>query len=373
MNGKYFLWWSGRTLPYVAVYLVLAAGFVTLCLGTPEPSALSSWLFSFSIILPSGIYAAVLSLHTFWYRYSRRSADFHLALRGNLHSVRWTRVLVGYLAFLLPLALVFWFALLLAYARGASISGAFSPFAFLVFLLIESAIFFLTAFPFSRAHHVVEAVIDYLVFHGVLAVGLMPLALLITLPLGRLGVMTDVLGEILEASLIHTGYLGFPASAGNAVFADLVAPLLFLEEAGSFFAGHGVLVKIDVLLCLTLSVLALAGILFLKEPGGERFGAAPEGMSLERVLVHVAIGESLFWLFLVEGLAILSMARADSGGFTFLALPLLAGVTIMVLGGSYILLAMFNRSFRLSKKDVRLLPIPGAMALLGLLLSFFVL
>lgn len=373
MNGKYFLWWAGRTLPYVAVYLVLAVGFVTLCLGTPEPSALSSWLFSFSIILPSGVYAAVLSLHTFWYRYSRRSADFHLALRGNLHSVRWTRVLVGYLAFLLPLALVFWFAFLLAYARGANLSGAFSPIAFLVFLLIESAVYFLTAFPFSRAHHVVEAIVDYLVFHGVLSIGLMPLALLITMPLGRLGVLPNVLGHILEASLIHTTYLGFPASAGNALFADLVAPLLFLEETGSFFASHGVLVKLDVVFYAVLAVLALAGVLFLKEPGGERFGAAPEGISFERVLVHVAIGDTLFFLCLVIGTVILNIARAQADGFTILALPLLVGMVLLVLAGCYILLSMFNRSFKPRKEDVRLLPIGGAFALAGLLLTFFVL
>ncbi len=372
MNGRHFLWWAGRTLPYVAVYLVLALGIVGISLGTPSPDSLSSSLFSLSIVLPSGIYAVVLSLHTFWYRYSRRSADFHLALRGSLQSVRWTRVLVGYLAFLLPLAVVFWFAFLLVYARGANVSVSFSPLAFLAFLLIESAVFFLTALPFSRAHHVVEAILDYVVFNGVLTAGLMPLVLLITLPLGRLGVSSPLLEDVFEAAIVHAFYLGTPLTAGNAVFADLIAPLLFRLEGGSFFLAHGTLAKLDIVLYLVLAVLSLAGILFLKDPGGERFGAPPQGMSLERALAHVAIGDVLFWVLLMEGLAVLSIARAPASSGTILALPLLFGLLVVALAGSYILLAIFNRSFRLRREDLRLLPIPGVMALMGILLAFFV-
>ena len=42
MNGKYFLWWAGRTLPYVAVYLVLAVGIATLTLALLNPSSLAT-------------------------------------------------------------------------------------------------------------------------------------------------------------------------------------------------------------------------------------------------------------------------------------------------------------------------------------------
>ena len=351
MNGKYFLWWAGRTLPYVAVYLVLAVGIATLTLAMPEEHLVTASLFSYSIVIPSGVYAVVLSLHTFWYRYSRKSADFHLALRGNLHSVRWTRMLVGYLAFLLPLVLVFWYAFLLVYSRGVPVS----------------------ALPYSRAHHVVEAVVDYLVFQGVLSIGLLPLALLITLPLGRLGVEPSALGEIMSAAFYHTVYMGSPSVVGNLVFGDLFASPLFFGEAGSFFMDKGLLERLDVLVYAVLAIVALAFLLFLKEPGGERFGAAPEGISFERVLVHVAIGDTLFFLCLVIGTVILNIARAQADGFTILALPLLVGMVLLVLAGCYILLSMFNRSFKPRKEDVRLLPIGGAFALAGLLLTFFVL
>ena len=373
MNGKYFLWWAGRTLPYVAVYLVLAVGIATLTLAMPEEHLVTASLFSYSIVIPSGVYAVVLSLHTFWYRYSRKSADFHLALRGNLHSVRWTRMLVGYLAFLLPLVLVFWYAFLLVYSRGVPVSGFFSPIAFIAFLFIESLVYFLVALPFSRAHHVVEAVVDYLVFQGVLSIGLLPLALLITLPLGRLGVEPSARGEIMSAAFYHTVYMGSPSLVGNLVFGDLFASPLFFGEAGSFFMDKGLLERLDVLVYAVLAIVALAFLLFLKEPGGERFGAAPEGISFERVLVHVAIGDTLFFLCLVIGTVILNIARAQSDGFTILALPLLVGMVLLVLAGCYILLSMFNRSFKPRKEDVRLLPIGGAFALAGLLLTFFVL
>ena len=316
------------------------------------------------MLFPSLIVAAILPFFAFGHRYGKTRADCYLSLPSKDGQITRIRVLMlG--AFLLALYLAaYLFGIGAAIIRQLSIiasakaSAAKDPSIILTTALGNFGWYFLAwplgavvvvlfyamnCFFISQGSNVVQGIIA-LAAGNLVVSGLIPCALFLTARLNMQASWIKAFGS--RGMLLTNGGIDVPVTFFFLVLSNLetgdISSAQYFVTSWLPWVGMG--------LFLACGVGSICYLLLSKEPGGECAGASGPRNTFAVILPHLAFGivlTGISLLFSILNGGFSGKLSSEIGLFVILYLTVLA----QTVGVYYVLLSLYNHSFKLKKEN----------------------